>query len=334
MGAQYQDVTTDNDSALAYALGLDRATGAPDAAFGDRYWIGVFDPAYGEVPPESLFAGLITDNPETDTRDLGLYVSDHLIYESWHVTIGVRVDDVETDTGSERQDDDAVSASAGVLYRFDNGLAPYASYAESFEPVVGQDLITGEAFEPREGRQYEVGLKYQPPGLNAMVTVAWFDIEQSNLANPNSLVEAPSQQEGVAEVRGVEVEGIGWFGPVTVELNASTLDTRSADGFSFASVPEDQGSLWLGYRPRDGWAGFKAGLGIRYAGETWDGSDSLRTPSYTLGDLMVGGEAGPWDVALNLRNVTGEDYLSTCLSRGDCFPGEKRTAVLRGAYRF
>ena len=46
MGAQYQDVTTDNDVAFAYALGLDFATGLPDAAFGDRYWVNVFDPAY------------------------------------------------------------------------------------------------------------------------------------------------------------------------------------------------------------------------------------------------------------------------------------------------
>lgn len=82
------------------------------------------------------------------------------------------------------------------------------------------------------------------------------------------------------------------------------------------------------------WRGLNAGVGVRYVGATWDGTDSLRTPSYTLGDLMLGWESGPWDVALNVRNVTDEAYLSTCLSRGDCFVGEARTAVLRGSYRF
>ena len=334
MGAQYQDVTTDNDVAFAYALGYDFATGGPDVFFGDRYWINVFDPQYGDVPPPDVLDALMTNAPETNTEDRGLYVSDQITYGRWHFTAGARFDEAETDTGSERQSDDEVSLSVGMLYRLDNGLSPYASYAESFEPVVGQDTMTGAAFDPQKGRQYEVGVKYQPPGINALVTVAWFDIEQSNLPNPNSLVDAPSQQEGVAEMRGVELEGLAWFGDFHAELNVSRLDTENADGFKFASVPEDQASAWLGYRPSGRWQGFKAGLGIRYVGETWDGVDLLETPSYTLGDLMLGWEQGPWDVALNVRNVTDEEHLSTCLARGDCFPGEERSAVLRGVYRF
>ena len=334
MGAQYQDVTTDNDSAYAFALGYDFATGGPDGALGDRYWIDVFDPAYGSFPGDAELAPFFADRPEANTVDRGLYISDQITLGRWHATLGARFDDVDTDTGSDSQQDDAVSLSAGVLYRFDNGLAPYVSYAESFEPVVGQDQLTGDAFDPQKGRQYEVGVKYQPPGVNAVVTAAWFDIEQSNLSNPNDLVNAPSQQEGIAEIRGVELEGQAWVGPLHVELNASRLDTENADGYRFASVPEDQASAWIGYRPQDRWQGFKAGIGVRYVGETWDGIDTLKTPSYTLGDLMLGWASGPWDLALNVRNVTDKEYLSTCLARGDCFVGEARTAVLRGVYRF
>ena len=43
-------------------------------------------------------------------------------------------------TGSEQsQESEATTYRAGLLYLFDNGLAPYASCATSFEPVIGTD---------------------------------------------------------------------------------------------------------------------------------------------------------------------------------------------------
>jgi iron complex outermembrane receptor protein len=334
MGVQYQEVATENDRSYAYALGYDFATGGPDAALGDTYWINVFEPRYGRVPPDEVLDAFFVDAPEAVTRDRGVYVSDQVSVGRWRLTLGLRADDVRTDTGTVTQDDDAVSASAGALYRFGNGLALYGSYAESFQPVVGRDALTGDAFDPQRGEQWEAGIKYQPPGRQAVVTVAWFDIEQSNLPNPNSLVDAPSQQEGVSTIRGVELEALAWLGDFQVELNASRVDTDNPSGFRLASVPEDQASLWVSYRPGGRWQGFRTGVGLRHVGESWDGVDALRTPAYTLGDLMVGYGRGPWDLALNVRNVTDKDHLATCLSRGDCFVGEARTVVGRASYRF
>jgi iron complex outermembrane receptor protein len=70
-----------------------------------------------------------------------------------------------------------------------------------------------------------------------------------------------------------------------------------------------QASAWLAYRPRERWAGFKAGVGLRYVGDSWD-------------------------FTLHVRNVADEEYLATCLARGDCFPGERRTVVGRGTFHF
>lgn len=334
MGVQYQDVTTDNDSANAYALGYDFATGGPDATFGDRFWINLFDPEYGNYPSDEIMQQFFVDGPEANTRDLGLYINDQISVGNWRITGGVRYDDVSTDNGTTQQDDDAFSFSVGALYRFANGLAPYVSYSESFEPVVGLDNVTNQPLEPQEGRQYEAGIKYQPRGVPLQVTAAVFDIEQSNLANPNDLPGAPSQQEGVAEIRGVELEAKARLGDFTVEANASHLETEDANGFRFPSVPADQASVWLGYEPGGAWHGFRAGVGVRYVGESWDGADSLRTPSYTLGDVMIGYRTGNWDFTLNANNVTDKEYLATCLARGDCFFGLRRTVVGTVRYRF
>ena len=334
IGTQYQDVTTENDNAFAFALGYDAATGGPDALLGDAYWINVFNPVYGAIPPDSVMEQYFVDAPAANTRDLGFYVSDQISYANWRFTVGMRADEVDTDNGTTTQDDDAISASIGALYQFESGIAPYVSYAESFEPVVGIDTVTGEAFEPQEGRQYEAGFKYLAGDSGSYVTAAWFDIEQSNLGNPNSLINAPSQQEGVAEINGVEVEGILALGHFRIEGNVSRLDTEDPNGFRLASVPEVQASTWIGYRPEDRWLGFKAGVGIRYVGDSYDGIDSLKTPSYALGDLMVGYETEQWDFSLNVRNVTDKEYMATCLARGDCFPGENRTVVGRAVMKF
>ncbi|WP_341939478.1 TonB-dependent siderophore receptor [Marinimicrobium sp. C2-29] len=332
IGAQYQDVTLGGAGYYAFALGYDAASQGPDDDFGDAYWLNVFDPVYGNVPPTDYLNGLYSVNPETRTRDLGFYINDQISIGNWRVTAGLRVDDTETDTGTASQQDDALSGALGVLYQFDNGLSPYASYAESFEPVIGDDG-RGNTLDPQEGEQVEVGVKYQPRSLPAMVTLAYFDITQSNLSDPSSLAGEFQQQRGEATVDGVELEAVATLGDVSVELNASRLNTESAEGFHLASVPQDQASTWITWRPV-GFQGFKLGGGLRYMGESWGGRDEIRTPSYTLGDLMIGYEAGRWDFTLNARNVADKEFQATCLSRGDCFPGEARNVVGRVRYQF
>ncbi|WP_439510184.1 TonB-dependent siderophore receptor [Marinimicrobium koreense] len=327
IGTQYQDVTLGESGFYDYARGYDVATGT---VLDDSTWINVFDPQYGNIPPASEFT--YAASPDSTTEDLGLYINDQISVGNWRITAGVRFDDTETNSGTSSQSDDAVSTSVGALYQFDNGLSPYVSFAESFDPVIGTNG-RGEPLEPQEGEQWEAGFKYQPSDFPAMVTLAYFDITQSNLNDPSSLVGEYQQQRGEASITGVELEGIVFMGDLSLELNASQLDTKSAEGYRLASVPERQASTWLTWRP-GGFEGFKAGAGLRYVGESWDGIDQLRTPSYTLGDLMIGYQTGPWDLTLNARNVADKEFQATCLSRGDCFPGEARSVVGRVRYQF
>lgn len=332
IGAQYQDVTLGDAGYYAFALGFDSATRSPDDTFGDAYWLNVFNPVYGNVPPADYLNSLYSAGPDTTTEDVGLYINDQISIGNWRVTAGLRVDDTETDTGTDHQRDDAVSSALGVLYQFDNGLAPYASYAESFEPVIGDDG-RGNTLDPQEGEQVEVGVKYQSYDIPAMVTLAYFDITQSNLSDPASLAGDYQQQRGEASVEGVELEAQVTLGDLALEFNASRLNTESADGYHLASVPENQASTWITWRPA-GFQGFKVGGGLRYMGESWGGRDEIRTPSYTLGDLMIGYQTGQWDFTVNARNVADKEFQATCLSRGDCFPGEARNVVGRVRYQF
>ena len=333
MGTQYQDVTTGDAGYNAYALGYAFELGAPTTPLGDEYWINLFDPVYGSFPPSELLNALYEKHPDTTVDDLGVNVSDFMSYGNWHMTLGARWDQTKTDAGSSSQEDDEISTSAGLLYQFANGFAPYVNYAESFEPVIG-DNGNGQPLKPQKGEQAEIVIKYQPDSFPAMVTLAWFDLKQSNLPDPQSRPGEFEQQSGDTKIKGLEFEGVAQLGAFRVELNLSKLDTRTQDGYRLASVPEKQASSWVSWRPEGSLQGLKAGVGVRYVGASWGGTDQIKTPSYTLGDMMLGWEQEHWDIALNVRNVTDKDYYATCLARGDCFVGDRRTVVGRVSYRF
>ena len=58
------------------------------------------------------------------------------------------------------------------------------------------------------------------------------------------------------------------------------------------------------------------------------------TPSVTLLDLLFAYDTGNWRYALNVNNATDKEYVSTCLSRGDCWFGARRSVIASATYRF
>src|SRR5690606_3615105 len=69
IGVQYQDVTTETDTAYAYALGYDFVTAGPDAVLGDTYWLNLFDPQYGNFPSADIMDQFFLDSPAANTID-------------------------------------------------------------------------------------------------------------------------------------------------------------------------------------------------------------------------------------------------------------------------
>ncbi|QCZ94778.1 TonB-dependent siderophore receptor [Salinimonas iocasae] len=326
-GIQYQHVTTDTNSAY-YSGG-----GAFNGNF--SFALDLANPQYTGAPDQSVFDAIYNDQPEQTVRDLGLYLSDQISLDQWRFTLGARHDRVDNDNGVGTQEDSQTSYSAGVLYRLDNGLSPYVSYAESFETVVGLD-INGNQLQPEEGRQYEAGLKYALSAVPGFVTLAWYDIEISNLPNPNSLPVEAAQQQGKSTITGLELESRVVLNNVTVELNASVMDAEDPNGFELAGQPDSNGSLWVTWQPEmlEDW---RMGAGVRYVGQSVSENAALRyeTPDYTLADLMVETIISDRLTArLNVRNLTDKTYVTSCLTRGDCFPGLERNINASLTYQF
>jgi iron complex outermembrane recepter protein len=169
--------------------------------------INIFAPTYYQdiTSPE------ITNATNQLMSQNGAYAQDQIKIDRFILTLSGRRDWVNTNTfnvldnSSIYQKDQANTSRIGGAYVFDYGIAPYASYANSFQPVTGTD-IDSMPFRPTTGTQKEVGLKFQPPSWNVLFTFAGYDLVQQNVLTTNPVNPVFSVQTGEIESKGIEFE--------------------------------------------------------------------------------------------------------------------------------
>ena len=87
------------------------------------------------------------------------------------------------------------------VYLVGNGLAPYISYSESFSPTATINPATGNPFDPETGRQYEMGMRYQPPGASSTYSIAAFDLVRQNYVTYDTCFDP--RKTAYVTVRGI-----------------------------------------------------------------------------------------------------------------------------------
>ncbi|MAL97944.1 TonB-dependent siderophore receptor [Hydrocarboniclastica marina] len=296
--------------------------------------IDMFDPVYGNFtrPPESLLTGRDIDKQQT-----GFYIQDQFRFDGrWIALAGVRYDSAETDNVSqalgttERSDDEEFSFSGGLMYLADNGISPYLSYTESFDPM-GRTDGDGALYDPVRGEQWELGAKYTPPGLDGYVSAAVFDLTESN---PLVTEGATQTQQAERDSQGFELEGIVYVTP-QLQLTAAytyldsrvTKDGQSGDSRA-ALIPRHAASAWADYSLGGMFDGVMLGGGVRYVGESVGGNDGeYDVPSHTLVDLMARYQlTRNWQAQLNVQNAADREYVASCDSTW-CYYGDERTVL-------
>lgn len=315
--------------------------------------IDLYNPVYGQA------LNYVNPNRWDNTIDqTGVYLQDQLDWGRWFLTLGGRYDWAKTDnrqplagtrTGSR---DEQFSGRAGLGYKFDNGVTPYVSYAESFQPLSGTDA-DGKPFEPSTGKQYEAGIKYQPVGQESFVQLSVYQIDQKNALTTNPGNPSYSNQSGALRSRGVELEGklnvardLNVIASVARNQVKFTKDNDGREGRNLAGTSPLTAALWLDYQVRGDtlWRGVGGGIGARYV----RGSDGTETaedhfviPSYTVYDAMLSYDFGesPLQVRglklkLNMHNLEDRKYISSCTSDVDCYYGEGRTMTTDLTYNW
>lgn len=308
--------------------------------------ISSINPIYGQMIPNP------TGNFQSQTQNItqvGVYLQDQIRLQNWILTLGGRFDSVELNTfnrlTSRPQDtsDEAATKRFGLTYVFDNGIAPYVSYSESFMPTPGVDF-NANPFRPTSSKQYEGGVKFQP-NSDVLVTAAYFDLTQKNVLGPDP---APGRvgfnvQTGEINSQGFEFEafvkflpGLNVLAAYTVNDVVITASTAGDVGKVPLLTPRTMASAYIDYTFQSGaLAGFGIGGGVRYNGPTF--GDALNTTvnaDYAVFDagLHYRQEKG-MNYALNLKNI-GNNGAYACTTSGGCQYISPRIVTATASYRW
>ena len=137
-----------------------------------------------------------------------------------------------------------------MVYLFDNGIAPYFSYADGFNPSLRADQ-QGNLLQPATAKQFEAGVRYQPKGSSTMLSAAVFNLDQENVAT-RPVGQIYYQPSGKIRTRGLELEARTQLtDTVSVLANYTFTNMKfieSAEGFvgnTPYQVPRQMASAWL-----------------------------------------------------------------------------------------
>ncbi|MDZ4326964.1 MAG: TonB-dependent siderophore receptor [Pseudomonas sp.] len=257
----------------------------------------------------------------------------------------------QTDTQTSYKEHGVVTPYAGVIYDLDDTYSVYASYTNIYQPQTYKDAA-GSTLKPVEGNSYETGLKaaYLEGKLNA--SLAFFRIEQENIAQ---YVTTDTTGQDVYEAipgattKGVELElagelSDGW------NLSAGYTYARTRDkdeqriyGFPLATTkPEHVVRTFTTYRLPGALDKVTVGGGVSWQsafyGQSFsptEGSTSLKQGGYTLVDLMTRYQYNEHlSFTANANNVFDKKYLTGLGNFGTTFYGEPRNLMLTTKWDF
>ena len=324
--------------------------------------LNIFDP----VPRGSLG---YADNmsPQVYTRTVshqnGIYFQDQIKIEKLRITVGGRQDWATDDTLNILTQKTYVTKSqkltwrAGAVYLFDFGLAPYFSYATSFQPQVSDPStsLDGTPFKPTTGDQYEAGLRYQYK-KSIYITFGAYQIKQNNMTTPSPGGEMCGTatclvQTGQGRIRGLELEGratLPWdMAVIFTGTRSDPKITRSnysqQVGNYLPQAPKWMASLFIDQRIQHGtFRGMGIGGGVRYTGHSYGNTaNTLSIPGYTLFDMFLRydvGKAHPLydglSFSVNMRNIADKRFVATCTAVSACYYGQGRSLTMRLEYRW
>lgn len=337
------------DHALTFGIDAQKFEETAYTGFSSTSAIDYANPVRGGL---SVGTPWYTSDKTVDASQVGIYALDEMTMGNWRASFGLRHEWTDQSGGKDTnygstdydRDDQQLTGHASLGYTWSPGLFSYLAYSTSYLPQAGFD-IDGNVLKPTHGKQWELGLKYEPTTFDGLFTAALYDLRETDR---NTSVEKELdggtitgyRQIGEARVRGLELEGVvgmaqGWSmkGAYTWSTTRITGDN---DGNELANTPRHAASLWLDHAFTAGQLdGLTLGGGLRYIGGRWSSdANTLRLGNVTLLDLGASYEFGDGVLGrLNITNVTDEVYISA-VGLNSSYYGDGRTVTASLSYKW
>jgi len=352
--AQAKFATGAVDHTLLMGVDYMRMRNDIDADYGSASNLSMSNPQYGNSNVSLYFPYEVLNRQE----QTGLYAQDQAEWNQWILTLGGRYDFAKSSTftrssnTSAQINDEQFTWRGGLNYLFDNGISPYFSYSESFEPTAGASK-QGQPFDPSMGKQYEAGIKYIPNDRPISLTAAVYQLTKDKNLTADPTDSAFSVQSGEIRSRGVELEAKA---AVTANINMTasytytdakyTHDT-AFEGKRPAEVPANMASLWADYTFHEtALSGLTVGSGVRYFGSSSSfyttadkNNQAFNVAGYTLVDATVKYDLARFglpgsSVGVNINNLLDREYVASCYRDYACYWGSDRQVVATATFRF
>lgn len=305
--------------------------------------IDLYNPVYGVGGPFSS-PGLDFSFNNQKVDQTGIYAQDQIAIGNFRLLLSGRYDWVDTlnRTSSAEGDQSEFTYRVGLSYISDSGVAPYVSYATSFEPQIGTD-VNGDAYDPATGMQIEGGIKFDGRAMGddikLFATAAGFYIEQENLVVTAVSPTGPpigATQTGKVEVYGGEIEVVarirdqlsinGTYSYTHSEITAS--NTPAEIGAELPVTPKHKASLFVNYQfQRGGLGGLGVGAGVRYASKSAGSINGLFSDDPVLFDALLSYDTPGWRFAVNGSNIFDKRYVARCAAINNCNFGAGRQVI-------
>ncbi|CAI1696856.1 ferrichrome porin FhuA [Serratia sp. PF2-63] len=348
--AQAKVKTGDIDHTLLFGVDYSRMRNDINSDYGSTDGLSMTQPQYGNDVVNINFPYKYLNRQE----QTGLYVQEQGEWNQWLLTLGGRYDWAKTSANNRvlgytnERSDGQFTWRGGLNYLFDNGVTPYFSYSESFEPTLDTS-INGQTFKPSIGKQYEAGVKYVPKDRPIVLTGALYQLTKNNNLTPDPDNAQFSVQSGEIRSRGVELEAKAALN-ANVNLIASYTYTdakytkdNTYQGKPTVEVPKHMASLWADYTFHEtAVSGLTLGSGVRYVGSSSSfNSDNttFKVPDYTLVDATIKYDLARFglpgsSVGVNINNLFNKTYVSSCYRDYACYWGAERQVVATATFRF
>ncbi len=300
--------------------------------------IDIYDPNYNVPPPGAPASDGHFDGV---TEDVGFYLNDLIALGPFDLLLGVRQDrftyrDVDLDYPSEdlRFAQNATTPRFGLVYKPVKGVSLYANYAESFNPQQFTLLANGQTPAPSQGKQVEVGVKYQTADGRYTASLAAFRINKTNVATPDphdptgtfSILSGEDRSQGLElDIVAKPIDGLKTLLAVSNMRADVVRDEVLPIGDRLVNVPETQATFTARYDiPHTplGLGGSVYYVGARQATLP----NTFTIPAYTRVDAALFWTLTPkLELAVNIQNIGDVRYYDS--QDNSLFPGAPRSVL-------